>query len=205
MLTLESPVVGDEIDLHTDEFRFWRDSEVPALPQAALDGDSGGDASRRPRLIFAVGAARCGKSTFARRWLAGEYRHPEAEPRPRWVWNTDTLRERMTGRRYCRQAEPINYAIKHYAIAHSLALGFDVFVDGTHTSEESIRRLLELDADALPMVFATDEQECVRRAHATGQSDLVPVIARHWRNLRRLLDEGVDNVVARIRSEVYAR
>lgn len=182
--------------------RFYLDHQVPKL-EAAPPGDG---AKRRPRLYFTIGCARSGKSTFARRWLRRENEWLDPEHRsdgyPRAVWNTDSLRLRTGGRRYSRTVEPINYTIKYYSIGALLDYGHDVLVDGTHTTEWSIRNLLQVDIDAVPLVFPTPEDECIRRAHATGQSDLVPVIQRHSRQLRALLAEGVGEVMERLRREV---
>ena len=60
---------------------------------------------------------------------------------------------------------------------------YDVLVDDTHTSRESMLRLLEMDNTAQWVFINTPPEECCRRADETGQGDLRQVIMRQFKNL----------------------
>lgn len=154
-----------------------------------------------PRLFFTQGPARCGKSTFAERWKDG-LECLEIPLTRRVVWNSDNLRLAMGGKRFSRTLEPQIHVFKSYAIKSLLLGGYTVLVDGTHTTRRSIRELLMIDIDAKPITFTTSKEECIRRAHATDQPDLVPVIGRHSDQLAELLAVGMDVVMEELRREV---
>jgi hypothetical protein len=146
------------------------------------------------RLLFCIGPARCGKSTFGRKW--------RDEKPGRVVWTQDNLRLAMAGRRYTRTLEPLIHAQKAYIIKSLLLGGHEVLVDGTHTSERSIKDILAIDVDARPILFSTSLEECTRRAVQTDQSDLIPVIQRHCFQRAQILFEGLDAFMERMRAEV---
>ena len=152
-----------------------------------------------PKLHFTIGAARSGKSTFAREWVR------ESGPNPRVVWNSDSCRLALHGERYASEAEPMVFAVKNYAIRTLLLSGHDVLVDGTHTTRESIKRLLEIDEEPVAYLFDTPAHVCIQRAHDTGQSDLVPVIERHSRQIQEILTFGYENLRAEILAEIKGR
>lgn len=131
---------------------------------------------------------------------------PEVEG-PRVVWNSDSLRLAMTGKRYTKDVEPLIHTVKHYALKTLLLQGYVVLVDGTHTTERSIKALLELDINATAIIFDTREETCVMRAHQTGQSDLVPVIRRHCQQIQKLCKSGtfLSRLKAQVKQEIAQR
>jgi hypothetical protein len=87
-----------------------------------------------------------------------------------------------------------------------LERGFDVMVDGTHSTEISIKRILEIDINATAIPIFVDCSECIKRAKDTNQEDLIPVIERIHDNLRML--DFYDNLEGRleyIKQEVIDR
>lgn len=122
------------------------------------------------RLYFTIGSARSGKST-----LVSEY----AERFDLTIVSGDSIRKALHGCRYSSYAEGMVDSIKHIMIRSLLDSGNIVIVDGTHTTIQSIIKLLEIEPDASPIVMNTDLDICIERAIATNQKDLIPVIERH--------------------------
>lgn len=162
---------------------------------------------RESRLYFTIGAQRSGKSTLAREWLhrkisfAGE----ADDGFPRFLWDSDLLRLELYGYRYHHGGESMTFAIKRYAIATALRAGHDVIVAGTHTSKTSIRRILEIRKNALPVLVDTPLAICQERAIATDQADLLPVIERVCRQIDDLKQEGIGNVIKNILQDMELR
>lgn len=148
------------------------------------------------KLSFLIGLPRSGKSTYSRKW---------SEQKPgRVVVNSDSIRLALHGNRYCPLAETMVFAIKHVIIRAHLHNGYEVLVDGTHTTDISMKRLLEIDTNAKPILIQTPKELCIERALATNQPDLVPVINKINGNLNMLLAEGVHNRIARLKLEIAA-
>lgn len=158
----------------------------------------------KPRLIFTIGAARSGKSTYAKKWVNNQIM-PELKG-PRVIWNTDDHRLAAHGERYRHEYEPLAFGIKQIVIKQ-LLMDHNVMVDGTHSTPTSIKRLLEINMDAQPIMFDTPEATCIERAKATSQDDLVDygVISRHCRQIEVLKREGIENVLNRLREEINER
>ena len=130
------------------------------------------------RLYYTIGNMRSGKSTLCTEW---------AKNKPmRTIVNSDSIRLALTGKRYEPLAETQVFAIKHIMIRALLERGFDVMVDGTHSTEISIQRILEIDINAEEMPIITPLQECIERANKTNQPDLIPSIYRVHKNLCEL-------------------
>ena len=118
------------------------------------------------RLILMVGLPRSGKSTAARR-----LGHPIVCP--------DAIRLALHGHRFEPRAEPFIWAIAK-TMTHALFLaGHDVVVvDATNTTA---KRRDDWRSDAWtiePIFIDTPKDECVRRALAAGDADIVPIIER---------------------------
>ena len=90
----------------------------------------------------------------------------------------------MNGDRYNTRAEPFVYAVK-YTMIRALLLTHDVLVDDTHTTEGSIRKLLEIDPQAEFIFIDTNPFLCMERARKT-EPRLQPIIVRHHDNLKKL-------------------
>lgn len=142
-----------------------------------------------PNLLYTIGLPRSGKSTICTKW---------ANEKPmRAIVNSDSIRLALTGKRYEPLAETMVFATKHVMIRALLERGFDVIVDGTHSTEISIKRILEIDINATVIPVFTDCSECIKRAKDTNQEDLIPSIERINNNLRML--DFYDNLESRLK------
>lgn len=131
-----------------------------------------------PNLYYTISMPRAGKSTLCKQWA-------EASPM-RAIVSSDDIRLALTGKRYEPLAETMVFATKHVMIRSLLNRGFDVIVDGTHSTEISIQRILEIDIKAKAIPITTDLTLCIQRAVNTNQKDLIPSIRRVYNNLVRL-------------------
>ncbi len=133
------------------------------------------------KLFFTCGPARCGKSTFAKQWLA-------EGNNDRIVVNSDLIRLAIHGQRYNHHAEPLTYGIESIILKAHLLSGNEVLFDETNTTEASIRKILKVDRDAQPIYINATTKQCKQRALDSGQNDLVEkgVIDRHFNNLYML-------------------
>lgn len=130
-----------------------------------------------PELIYTVGLPRSGKSTWVSKWAA--------EEPMRVIVCSDNIRRALTGQRYQPLAETMVFATKHVMIRSLLDRGFDVCVDGTHSTDISLTRLYEIDINARGILFRTSSEICKNRAIATSQYDLIPIIDRIESNLTK--------------------
>lgn len=129
-------------------------------------------------LSFAIALPRAGKSSYGTSWAQ--------EAPMRAIVCADDIRRALTGSRFNPLTETMVFAVKHSMIRALLLRGYDVFVDGTHSSPESLLRLFEIDPDAQPILFNTPKEVCIERAIATKQRDLIPVIERIDRQIEAL-------------------
>lgn len=140
-------------------------------------------------LFVSQGLPRCGKSKFADIWLKHETR--------RVVVAGDDIRLALTGERFNHCAEEMVLTIKHLMIKSLLIRGHTVLHDGTNTDISSVNKLLKigetLNQRMIFVLFDTPKEECIRRAYATNQPDLEPVINRMADNMvqsrRYILDK----------------
>lgn len=136
-----------------------------------------------PKVIFTVGLPRCGKSTFCK-----EFR--KSNPNTVIV-RADDIRLAY-GFRYNSLLEKQVAATKETMLITLMKEDYDyILVDGTHTSEKSIKDIIKIAPEAQPKVIITHPQTCKDRAAASYQSDLVPVIDRMWTNLQNTLDTQI--------------
>ncbi len=144
------------------------------------------------KLYFMVGLPRSGKSSYANTWAQQEYK--------RVIVCADDIRLSLTGERYCANAEGMVHTIKHLMISTLLRTGHTVLVDGTHTTERSIKDILKHDNNAEPIVIDTSEDICKARARLTQQDDLIPIIERmqnnlnNWTNEYHSIEEGIEEI-----------
>lgn len=161
------------------------------------------------KLYFTVGLPRCGKSTLAYKWLnkesdikvegysgrlANEYEcGPKTARRffPRAVVNGDDFRMAIHGDIYHKETEGFVGAAVFAAIRALLLTGHDVLFDETNSSEWSIRRIFEINPQAVAIRVDTPLQICEERALANNQPYLIPVIQRVDRNLQKLDIEAI--------------
>ncbi len=132
------------------------------------------------QMYATVALPRAGKSSFANEWKRGD--------RLRAVVCADDIRRAIHKGAWNSASEPFVHATE-VAMIRALRLGgYSVLVDETNTSEFSLRKILQIDSATAFVYFDTDPEECIRRAHATNQDYLLPVILRCYRNLEKLCD-----------------
>lgn len=164
------------------------------------------------RLFFTVSRQRAGKSTYCSKWLknpfdccekwVGDYQFDN----PRVIVSGDAIRLATHGMRYNRLGEDAVFATLHTMIRALLITGFDVIVDETNTSEISIRRLLEIDNNAVAIYIDTTEDVCIKRAIESNQLDLIPVIKRVSKNLEIIEKAGgLNEFMVRILDDIIAK
>lgn len=154
----------------------------------------------RGKLYFCIGCPRSGKSTYCKKWV-----DEKTETTKKVIVNVDEIRLSLHGNRYEPLAETIVFAITHVMIRALLNQGFDVIVDETNTTEISIQRLLEIDANARPILIDTPPEECKKRAIETNQSDLIPVIDRIYENICEIKKVGVEAFIKKIVEKINKR
>ncbi len=156
-------------------------------------------------LTFTIGPSHSGKSTFCNYWATHYQITGVAAPRPRVIACSDSIRKGLCGRRYNSNIEPMVFGMKQIFIKALLDRGHDVIVDGTHTTKASIQRILEIDPNAIALVFNTPLEVCLDRIKLTGQTDMESVIRRHHRQLQTLLDEGLDKIFSDLKEKIAQR
>lgn len=146
-------------------------------------------------LYYTVGLPRSGKSTLCNQWINRTVKIENFEfvplgiretnmGNPRVVVCADDIRLSLHGQRYQEEAEEMVHSIKHVMVRAYLIRDFDVLVDGTHTSHNSVDKLhdiaIQLNAEFIPTPtnILTSVELCKERAKATNQEDLIPVIDR---------------------------
>lgn len=161
------------------------------------------------QLFFFVNCARAGKSTVSKKWERYEhfdephlkslnaYQHnfdgmyfteSYVSPNPRVVINADTIRLALHGKRFDSSRESEVWDAKWLMIKTFLHQGYDVLVDGTNTSHNTIWQILRIRENATPIFLGTPKEVCEERAYSSGQPDLVEkgVIDRMFGNLEHL-------------------
>lgn len=136
-------------------------------------------------LFFLIGLPRSGKSTTSQDWLhfqcdirqgqlrTKRFHYKELFENPRIVVNADQIRLAIYDKRFWVKGEDLVHATKNLIARLYLQMGYDVLVDGTHTTGRSIKELLRLDIDADYYMVDTPQEECEARALACGHDDLV--------------------------------
>lgn len=129
----------------------------------------------RPLLVALVGLPRSGKSTWAK---------ASGEP----VVNPDSIRLALHGRRYVESAEPFVWATAKLMV-HSLFLAGHpvVILDATNVTRKRRREWYnEIHWRTVYNVIPTSMDECIRRAQAANDTEIVPVIKRMWEQFEPL-------------------
>lgn len=166
----------------------------------------------RGKLYGLVGLPRSGKSTVANEWVKGDkVRNPNGHgffpycyviDRPRVIVGGDDFRVALYGQEYNLNGEASVFAAMDVAVRALLARGFDVIIDETCTTEDTLSRYLRLDLDFTPIFIDTPEEVCVERAIATNKPFLVAPIrnmARQLADLRPRWDETRARLTKRLR------
>ena len=149
------------------------------------------------KLYYTIGLPRSGKSTYCDSWVDNGSL--------RVIVSSDDIRKSLHGQRYEPLAETMVFAIKHVMIRSLLSRGFDVIVDGTHSTKVSIQRLLEIDINAIYIWMGTSPEECWRRAIKSNQFDLFNTIERIHNNILKFQEIGLDTFIEGIKKEIAGR
>lgn len=132
----------------------------------------------KPTLIAMVGLPRSGKSTIVEA-LSKRVGAP--------IVRRDAIRLALHGQRFEPTAEPMVKAISLYMIRSLFLAGHEVVIcDETNFSGAARNSLRDASWDTVFYPVDTGVEECCRRAVATGQEDLIPVIqemAARWESL----------------------
>lgn len=135
-----------------------------------------------PALYFTVGLPRSGKS---------HYLAQLEKPANSVIVEVDKIRLAF-GHRFNSEVEPFVEATKVAMCKTLLLSGYTVYVDDTHTTVGSIRKILEIDQNAIPILIDTPVNECIKRARAGGAEDLVESIERCHFNLSRMAGNNLN-------------
>lgn len=168
-----------------------------------LDGDRG-------QLFFLVKLPQSGGSSFGNAWareapyFEGDWTDPPQVSRPRVVLGGDDFRIGVHGMEYLRTSEGLVFATLDAAARALLSRGFDVLIDETSTTPETLLRYLLIDINAQPILIDTPEEECVRRALASGKNYLVEPIRQMARQKEELLKDW-PAALERVRRRILER
>lgn len=158
----------------------------------------------RGRLHYCVGLPRSGKSTWCDRWVRealtqeNETHTDLCIDRPRAVIGGDDFRTALHGNAFRIEAEGTVFAMMDVATRALLDRGFDVIVDETCTTEQTLLRYLRLDPEATPVFMDATEEVCVERALADNRPFLVGPIRRMASQLKYLRGDW-DIIVGRLK------
>lgn len=163
------------------------------------------------RLYFLVGLARSGKSSLARSWenykidicANNKLTSMVLKDTPRVVVCADWIRLAMHGQVFAQEAEELVHATKNMMARMYFNNGYDVLVDGTHTTDKSIKDLLRIDKNAIFYLCDTTVAECKKRAIMSGQEYLIErnVIDRMDKQLAPWRNDAVA-YINKLRSEI---
>jgi hypothetical protein len=182
---------------------------------------SGTVAEGRGRLYFTVGLPQSGKSTFCNNWVNGTLGVTDVfavtsvtmslsgkvwsgPQRPRVVVGGDDFRHAVTGREFEAKSEAFVFAAMDAACHALLDRGFDVMVDDTATTEQTVERYLRIDPDAQSVFIDVDWKECISRAAQNNRQYLIATIHRQKDQLADLKADW-PTTFARLKSKVEAR
>lgn len=147
----------------------------------------------KPRLIAMMGLPRSGKST-----IVAELREELGAP----IVRRDAIRLALHGQRFKSEAEPMVKVMSLYMIRSLFLAGHDtVICDETNYSRAARDAVKSSDWDTEFYEVTTGPVECERRAIATGQDDLIPVI---WDMAARYQPLGKDEKVIEWRENSLA-
>ena len=130
--------------------------------------------NRLNRLSFLIGPPRSGKSTFAKAWI----RQGRPNEPPRVVLCGDHFRTALHGQTYQAAAEGFVFACIDVAAKAMFLGGYDVLIDETSSTEQTIKRYLRIDSRASPIFIDYTVAECLERARETNKGYLVGPILR---------------------------
>lgn len=123
-----------------------------------------------PSLVMMVGLPRSGKTTEALRLNRGNG----------WpIVCPDTIRLALHGQRYQHLAEPFVWAIAKVMVRALFLAGHGVVIlDACNGTRARRKDWHSEEWRTVHLTVGTTKEECVRRAEAEGDSEIVPVIER---------------------------
>jgi predicted kinase len=171
---------------------------------------------RRGRLLFTIGIARSGKSTWCTRWSqyleegpTGQVRRMDVPIFPRSIVCGDDIRLALHGERFNKDAEAAVWMIHTYTAKSLLSRGHDAVIDGTPHH----RRLPAPGAEHRHRRYLQGLRHGPRRLQGQGSPVRSSrpgdrgVIDRQHRQLCELRGQegGIEGVVERVRQRVKDR
>lgn len=118
------------------------------------------------KLILMVGLPRSGKSTWAKQ---------QGFP----IVNPDAIRLALHGKRFIPSAEPTVWATARLMVEALFLAGHEtVIVDATHVTDKRRKIWYSQYANIEYKIMPTSPQECVNRAEAEQDGEIIPIIAR---------------------------
>jgi predicted kinase len=126
-------------------------------------------------LILTVGLPRSGKTTWAKQ---------QEIP----IVNPDSIRLAIHGQRFIHDAEPMVWTTAKYMVRSLFLAGHDkIIVDATNTTakrrQEWIDESGKIGCSVSYHVIPTSAAECIARAKAEGDEEIIPIIehmAKQW-------------------------
>jgi predicted kinase len=168
-----------------------------------LDGDRG-------RLFYTIGLPQSGKSSAANAWVREAYQRegdlvvgPQIE-RPRVIVSGDDFRQATYQAEYWRQGESLVFALMDASVRALLSRGFDVLIDETSTTEQTLLRYYLIDFNAQAILIDTPEEVCAQRAIANGKDFLVQPIRQMARQKAALLKDW-PAAIERVKAHILTR
>jgi predicted kinase len=135
----------------------------------------------KPLLICMMGLPRSGKTTIVKK-----LRYKHGAP----VVRRDDIRLAMHGQRFQKLAEPFVKAVSDVMIRSLFLSGHEVVIcDETNYSRAARDFHKSNDWHTVFYEVCTTPEICQNRAAATGQKDLIPVIADMWERREPLGDD----------------
>lgn len=119
-----------------------------------------------PTLYVTVGLPRAGKTTWALRTGCP-------------VVNPDSIRLESHGQKFWPPGEPLVWAYADLMVRSLFRVGhMGVVLDATNVTKKRRKQWVNMEWLTRYFVFPTTAELCIRRAHACGSHDLIPIIER---------------------------
>jgi predicted kinase len=124
------------------------------------------------KLIIMVGLPRCGKSTWVKENKTNEV-----------VISADDLRYLVYNQRFWADGEALMWSIRSMMLKYLMQQGVDIIIDETNTTKDRRKPIIKLAKQYGYSIIGNiiegyTPNMCTERARATGQEDLIPIIAK---------------------------
>lgn len=131
------------------------------------------------KLFWLCGLPRSGKTTYAKQWVK--------EKGNRIIISGDSIRKAIHNKDFVFESEGLVFSIIDIIARAYLNDGYEVLIDETATSEETVKRYLKIDIKAQPIFINCDLATCILRAKESNKEYLIPTINRLDKQLKKLL------------------